>query len=86
MYAPYLLFVQRVNGIKTARLVENTISAEQGDVVSRKWYREGYFIEEGGVLTQIQFVQADDNRYAADCIQLAVDVLDIQHFEFAGNS
>jgi len=75
-----------VDGIKTAWLIENTISAEQGDVVSRKWYREGYFIEEGGVLAQIQFVQADDNLCAAVYIQLAVDVLEMQHFEFAGDS
>jgi len=45
VFTMYLLFVQPVNGIKTARLIENTISAEQGDVVSRKWYWEGYFVE-----------------------------------------
>lgn len=31
--------------MKTSRLVESTISAGREDVVSRKWYREGYFIE-----------------------------------------
>jgi hypothetical protein len=57
-----------------------------GDVVARKWYREGYFIEGRGVLTQIQFAQADDSLCAAVYIQLAVDVLKMQHFEFAGAS
>jgi hypothetical protein len=27
------------------RMIEITISARQATVVSRKWYREGYFIE-----------------------------------------
>jgi hypothetical protein len=35
--------------MKTARLIENTIAAGQGDVVSRKGYRGGYFIEGRGV-------------------------------------
>jgi hypothetical protein len=26
-------------------LNENTLSARRGNVVSQKWYREGYFIE-----------------------------------------
>lgn len=32
--------------MKTSRLIENTISVGREDVVSRKWYREGYFVEE----------------------------------------
>ena len=38
-----------------------------------------------GEITQIQFVRADDNLSGADYIQLAVDVPDMQHFEFAGD-
>jgi hypothetical protein len=57
-----------------------------GTVVSRKWYREGYFIEGGGVLVLIRFAQADDSLYAAVYIQLAVDIHKMQHFEFAGDS
>jgi hypothetical protein len=30
--------------MKTSRLVENTIAAGREDVVSRKWYREEYFL------------------------------------------
>jgi hypothetical protein len=46
----------------------------------------GILLKREGVLAQIQFVQADDNLYAADYIQLAVDVLEMQHFKFAGDS
>ena len=56
-------------------MIENTISAGKGYVVSQKWYREGYFIEGWGVLLQIQFAQAGDSLCAAVYIQLAVDVL-----------
>jgi hypothetical protein len=43
--------------MKTSWLIENTLSGRSGNVVSRKWYWEGYFVEEG-VLEEIQFVKA----------------------------
>jgi len=48
--------------------------------------RRGILLKKEGELTQIQFVRAYDNLSGADYIQLAVDVPDMQHFEFAGDS
>jgi hypothetical protein len=35
--------------MKTSRLTENTITAGRRDVVSRKWYSEGYLLKERGI-------------------------------------
>jgi hypothetical protein len=45
----------------------------------------GILLKKAGELTQIQLVHADDNLSAADYMQLAVDVPDMQHFEFTGD-
>lgn len=34
--------------MKTSRRIENTIAVRKTDVVTRKWYREGYFVEKWG--------------------------------------
>ena len=47
MGMPPCVLVEMAN--KTIKLIENTLSAGRGTVVSRKWYREGYFIEGLGV-------------------------------------
>lgn len=51
--------------METSRLIESTISARRRDVVIRKWYREGYFVEEWGGLLQIQLMEAGESLRAA---------------------
>src|SRR6266508_93258 len=63
--------------MKGTRLINNTISARREKVVSRKWYREGYFSEGWKGLLRIQFAEAGDSLRAAVYIQLTVDVLEM---------
>ena len=51
--------------MQTAQLIENTISTRRRDVVIRKWYCGGYFVEGSGGLLQIQFAEAGDSLRAA---------------------
>jgi|GEM_PF-3254067 hypothetical protein len=59
--------------MKTSWLIENTLSARRRNVVSRKWYWEGYFVE-GGVLEEIQSAEACNSLHVSIFSRIVLDM------------